>query len=352
MEDKIEENCLHSNFCCCSGNFNLDINGNTNNRLALVWRSRLPKCVFYPLASRIGLRIIAGIPIFLIIYINLRITRKSLRIEPEIYEDENVVPIRKYVADRFFDARKLNILFVAVSIFLALLFVLLFQQLAYGTAVFAQGIFWHSRTYFQSGCFLLYFYPSIPADVVFFLFTAVLLSIFVAGAAYVLFGSREFLNWRDNQMNRPKAHLSILLAILFLKAIDYLLDGYGLLNKGGGVVYGPGYTDVNVLLLAYRVLAVIAVAAAAAVLINIFLRKFRYVIYTVVSLVIVSILLGNVAPFVVQKIRVEPNELAVEAPYIKNNMELTRKAYNLDQIKLESFEATNLTMDDIKSNPD
>jgi uncharacterized membrane protein (UPF0182 family) len=306
------------------------------------------------LLSSLGLRIITGIFLFLIIYINLRITRRSLHTEPEIYEeDENVIPIRRYVADRIFDAKKLNILFLAVSILLALLFssaasnnwLMVQQFLNKASFGIKEPIFNLDASFY---IFTLPFLRMLYS----FLFTGILLSIFAAGAAYFLFGAREFLNWRDNQINQPKVHLSILLALLFLlKAFDYILDGYGLLNKPGGVVYGPGYTDVNVLLLAYRVLAVIAVAAAVAVLINIFLKKFRYVIYTVISLIVVSILLGNVAPYAVQKIRVEPNELAVESPYIENNMELTRKAYNIDQIRLETFEASTLDMADIQENP-
>ena len=189
-------------------------------------------------------------------------------------ESENVIPIRRYVADRIFDAKKLNILFLAVSILLALLFssaasnnwLMVQQFLNKASFGIKEPIFNLDASFY---IFTLPFLRMLYS----FLFIGILLSIFAAGASYFLFGAREFLNWRDNQINQPKVHLSILLALLFLlKAFDYILDGYGLLNKPGGVVYGPGYTDVNVLLLAYRVLAVIAVAAAVAVLINIFLK--------------------------------------------------------------------------------
>ena len=73
-------------------------------------------------------------------------------------------------------------------------------------------------------------------------------------------------------------------------------------------------------------------------------------VFTVGTMVLVSILLGNVVPYVVQKVRVEPNELAMEETFIKNNISLTRKAFGLDQIKLESFSTTPLQWTDIESN--
>lgn len=304
------------------------------------------------LTSSIGLRLITGIFFFLVIYINLRFTKGYLHIEPETFDGENVIPIRKYVVDRIFDEKKLNILFIVSSILLAFIFSsaasgnwLMVQQFLHKTSFgIKEPIFKLDASFY---IFTLPFLRMLYS----LLFTGILLSMFAVAIAYFLFGPRNFLDWRDNQVNQPKIHLSILLALLFvLKAFDYVLDSYGLLNKSGGVVYGPGYTDVNVMLLVYKILAVIALVAAGAIVINIFLRRFRYVIYTIISLIAASLLLGGFAPYVIQKVRVEPNELEVEEPYIKNNIELTRKAFDLDKIRLESFKASPLDIEDIQAN--
>jgi len=305
------------------------------------------------LLSRLGLRLVTALFFFTVIYLNLRFTTRYLHTEPETYEADNVVPLRKYVVDRFFDKKKLNILFISVSVLIAIVFSsaaignwLMVQQFLNKTAFGIKDPIFDLDASFY--IFTLPFLRMLYSVV----FTGILLSLFASGAAYFLFGPRDFLNWRDNSVSQPKVHLSFLLSLLFImKAFDYWLDGYGLLNRQGNVVFGPGYTDVHVRLLAFKVLAVIALAGAVAVLINIFLKRFRYVVYTVFSLLAVSILLGGIAPYVIQKVKVEPNELAVEAPYIKNNIDLTRKAFNLDKIQLESFQAATLDLADIQANP-
>lgn len=305
------------------------------------------------LASSFVLRLVAGIFFFIIIYFNLRVTKGYLNTEPETYEGENVIPFRKYVVDRLFDDKKLNLLFLVASILLALMlssaasgrWLMVQQFLNRASFGITEPIFNLDASFY---IFTLPFLRMIYSLV----FTGILVTIFATGTAYFLFGPRNWLDFRDNQVNRPKVHLSLLLALLFvLKAFDYLLDAYGLLNKPGGVVYGPGYTDVNVMLWAFRILAVIALIAAFAVIFNIFRRRFRYVVYTIISLIAVSFLLGNIAPYLIQKVMVEPNELAVEEPFIRNNIELTRKAFALDEIKMESFQATTLDAQDIQENP-
>ena len=303
--------------------------------------------------SSLGLRLVTALFFFIIIYLNLRVALRSLHIEPETYEGENVVPIRKYVVDRFFDKKKLNILFIAASLLMAFIF----SSAASGNWLMVQQFLNKASFGIREPIFNLdasFYVFTLPFLRMLYgvLFTGILLSLFASGAAYFMFGSRDFLNWRDNSVSPPKVHLSVLVALIFLlKAFGYWLDGYGLLNKMGNVVFGPGYTDVHVKLLALKVLTVLAVAGAAVVLINIFLRRFKYVLYTVAALVAVSVLLGGVAPYAVQKVRVEPNELNVEAPFIRNNIDLTRKAFNLDKIQLKSFQADNLDLKDIQENP-
>ena len=49
---------------------------------------------------------------------------------------------------------------------------------------------------------------------------------------------------------------------------------------------------------------------------------------------------------------VEPNELAREAPYIRHNLDATRRAFGLDRIEEQTFAASDrLTAADIRANP-
>ncbi len=50
------------------------------------------------------------------------------------------------------------------------------------------------------------------------------------------------------------------------------------------------------------------------------------------------LILAGGLPVLVQKIVVKPNELAKESPFIAYNIDYTRKAYNLNNIKEVNFE--------------
>ena len=55
----------------------------------------------------------------------------------------------------------------------------------------------------------------------------------------------------------------------------------------------------------------------------------------------VFVLSTGVYPWAQQKIVVEPNELQKEAPYIADNIELTRQAYGLNVVQPQPFEVKN-----------
>ena len=59
----------------------------------------------------------------------------------------------------------------------------------------------------------------------------------------------------------------------------------------------------------------------------------------------------NVYPAIVQQFEVGPNELNKEAAYIRNGIEATLHAYNLDQVQEQRFPATeSLTPDSVRAN--
>ena len=136
-----------------------------------------------------------------------------------------------------------------------------------------------------------------------------------------------------------KAHLSVLLGLILLaKAVGYRLDAYELLYSPRGIVFGPSYTDVYAQLPAYNILLVIAGFCAVLVLVNLYFRGLWLPAVGLGFFLVCSGLLNVVYPALVQRIKVAPNEAQAEAPYIKNNIEFTRRAFDLDRIKLQPFE--------------
>jgi len=151
---------------------------------------------------------------------------------------------------------------------------------------------------------------------------------------------------------RAKAHLSILASlILILFAWDKRLKMLGLLYSQRGVVFGASYTDMHAQLIAYWIIFSIAALCAFLFWINISYKGWKWPLIGLASLFLLSILVSEIYPFVLQQLIVEPNELAKERPYIQYNIHYTRLGYNLDAIEERNFQAlTNLSLADIRNN--
>ena len=151
-----------------------------------------------------------------------------------------------------------------------------------------------------------------------------------------------------------KVHVSILGALVFLIfAWGYSIDSFDLLRSSAGIVYGAGYTDINARLLVLRVLAAVAGVTALFILVNIFRRGVMLPAVALAAWAAVAIAGGNIYPGIVQRFQVDPNELAVEEPYINYNIQMTRQAFGLDKINEVTFPAQDAPSEqDIVNNPD
>jgi hypothetical protein len=139
---------------------------------------------------------------------------------------------------------------------------------------------------------------------------------------------------------RGRAHLLILLALLLLvKAADFWLDRFELLFSQRGAVFGATYTDVHATLPALQWLAVLAVLCGVTALAHVFRRSTRPVLASVVVLAVGWIGGVWVFPTLVQRLRVAPNALVAESPYIAHHIRLTRRAFALDRIEERDFPA-------------
>ena len=58
-------------------------------------------------------------------------------------------------------------------------------------------------------------------------------------------------------------------------------------------------------------------------------------------LVVASIILQGAYPAAIQRLRVDPQELAREEPFIDRNLDATRDAYGLDDVELQPFDIAN-----------
>ncbi|MEJ2185858.1 MAG: UPF0182 family protein [Gemmatimonadota bacterium] len=149
------------------------------------------------------------------------------------------------------------------------------------------------------------------------------------------------IRWEENRLfvNEPaRAHLVVLtVVIVLLLGVRYWLGRYSLVLNGNGIAGGIGFTDVHARLPAHWILAVICVLAAATLLYGVLRRIWLLPVIGLGALLAGALLLGDVYPSLVQKFQVEPNELARESPYIRWNLEFTRRAFSLEGMQRDSF---------------
>ncbi len=132
----------------------------------------------------------------------------------------------------------------------------------------------------------------------------------------------------------------IILAILFFLSIaaNFYLSQFNLLYSGTGAAYGAGFTDINVTLNVYRAMIIFSLAAAVFTAIAIKKKSIKLGLIFPVLMIVVS-LAGSAISGAVQNFIVAPDELNKESKYLKNNIDYTRLAYNLQNIKVEDFTA-------------
>ena len=149
-----------------------------------------------------------------------------------------------------------------------------------------------------------------------------------------------------------RVHLVALAAVLlFIRAFGFWLDAFGLLYSPRGALFGAGYTDLHATLPALRLLTALSALAGVLMLSSIWLRTLRVAVVSLITMIAVWIGGTIIYPSIVQQFEVGPNELNKEAPYIRNGIEGTLRAYNLDQVQEQPFPATeSLTPDSVRAN--
>ena len=191
--------------------------------------------------------------------------------------------------------------------------------------------------------FFVFTYPFLRL-VLSYLFAAVFLSLLAAVAVHVLYGGLGWQARRPRATMGAQAHLFVLLGLfVLLKGVAYWVDRWGIdFSQRGAVTTGASYTDVNAVLPAKTVLAVIAVLCALLFFAGALRRSALLPAVGFGLLVLSAILIGGVYPAIIQQFVVKPNELAKEYPYIHREITQTRLAYGVSNTVVKSYSGTSL----------
>jgi hypothetical protein len=151
-----------------------------------------------------------------------------------------------------------------------------------------------------------------------------------------------------------RVHLGLLaMAYLWSIAIGYQLDRYELVySNTSGIFQGVSFTDANARTLAINVMTGIVLFIGAMVAYLAYAKSATPLALVLVAWVGAYFVLEIGYPFAVQRLTVVPNQQSQESPYIKNNIDMTRLAFNLGDWSSSSYTpAPTITQQAVASEP-
>ncbi|MDD7796014.1 UPF0182 family protein [Clostridium sp. 'White wine YQ'] len=162
---------------------------------------------------------------------------------------------------------------------------------------------------------------------------------------------KSFKQLLDYLKEFSKKQIGILLPIfLVLISIKYVVKCFDLLYSNRGASFGASYTDINITLLFYKIIIVIAIISSIITYFCIRKNKFKISMYPFI-LVLFFMILEPVTYKVVYKVMVKPNEMEYESKYIGYNIDATTRAFNINNMNIKSYEPqANLNSEKISRN--
>src|SRR5437867_5221319 len=129
--------------------------------------------------------------------------------------------------------------------------------------------------------------------------------------------------------------LTVLLAAI---AFQTYISRYSLLFEENVLFSGVRYVDANIVIPGLWFVIAALLLGTAIALANTRIGRIRNLGAAIAIPALTYVVAGGLAPFYVTTFVVRPNELVRERPYIKNNIEFTRKAFALDRVEEIPFE--------------
>lgn len=180
----------------------------------------------------------------------------------------------------------------------------------------------------------------------------IFLTILLVAIGYAMRGGLLFVGKRLSFVKNAKYHLSFLIFLFFVRlSIGFYLNRFDVLYTPHSILTGAGYADVNARLIALNVLVPLAGIGGTIVCYAFLREKLRLAAYPIIGLIAIYILGVAIYPGLLQNFQVAPNEQAMEEPFIKHHISLTKYGYNLDNVQVMPFDVSfNLTSKDLLKN--
>lgn len=177
--------------------------------------------------------------------------------------------------------------------------------------------------------------------IVSFLMAVAILCAVAAVFTHYLYGALQPTGQGQKISREARIHTGILAAVItVLIAVNYWLDRYTLLAGQGDRFDGANFTDINAVLPAKAILAIIGVFVAMLFVWAGARGNWKLPVVGVALMVVSGILVGGAYPAIIQSVRVDPNAQELEAEYIQRNINATYDAYSLNDVDVQTYNAT------------
>ncbi|MFT8355942.1 MAG: UPF0182 family protein [Bifidobacterium aquikefiri] len=141
-------------------------------------------------------------------------------------------------------------------------------------------------------------------------------------------------------------------------SVRILLGIFNTVTEESDRITGAGYTSVHITIPANIIMSVLTLVlgvivgiwimnakslrenASPNVTISSVLKEWKVPAIAIATVVVVSIMLTGVAPMIIQRFKVNPNEQETESTYIQRNITATTAAFGLNKLKVENYQAT------------
>jgi len=177
--------------------------------------------------------------------------------------------------------------------------------------------------------------------VVGFGFAVLILCMVMAVITHYVYGGLRLQGSPPRTSRAAHIQISVIAGLfMLLKAVAYWLDRYGLAVKGEALVdgfTGLKYRDVNAVLPAKEILAVIALVCAVLFFVNAWRQGWVLPLIGGGLLAVSALIIGGLYPAIVQQFQVNPSELVREQEFIKRNIDATREAYGIAGAEFQDY---------------
>jgi len=185
---------------------------------------------------------------------------------------------------------------------------------------------------------------------------ATLLVVSVSMLIVVLYSLTPGLRWEKAGLRMSayvRRHLSVLAAVLLLITMwSYRLESYDLLIRGSGDDRVFSYVDHQWLLPGLLLLSIVTAAAAITVLLSGWTGQLRTSFVAVTVIVILSVTVQEIVPFIVRRVTPKTVQLQRERSYVATRAEYTRRAFALNVLPRAgpTGSAVSAALDSLSSN--